>query len=132
MDCVFLWRVWEGVCKARGSCAGAHRGVLCFGHFLGREGLLDESLWSRDPHLLEKRGNEYEIHVHFDTLEQKPKSKMKNLEPRTRTLLNTQNTDRAARSAAPADREPLWTAVVDGPDCSFARMDRATGAQGWG
>jgi hypothetical protein len=56
MDCVFLRRVWEGVGRARGSCAGAHRGVLCFGHFLGREGLLDESLWSRDPHLLEKRG----------------------------------------------------------------------------
>ena len=49
MDCVFLRRVWEGVGRARGSCAGAHRGVLCFGHFLGREGLLDESLWSRDP-----------------------------------------------------------------------------------
>ena len=57
MDCVFLRRIWEGVGKARGSCAGAHRGVLCFGHFLGREGLLDESLWSRDPHLLEKRGD---------------------------------------------------------------------------
>ena len=38
-DCVFLRRVWEGAGKARGSCAGAHRGVLCFGHFLGREGL---------------------------------------------------------------------------------------------
>ena len=58
MDCVFLRRIWEGVGKARGSCAGAHRGVLCFGHFLGRGGLLDESLWSRDPHLLEKRGDE--------------------------------------------------------------------------
>ena len=46
----------EGEGRAWGSCAGAHRGVLSFGHFFGREGLLDESLWSRDPHLLEKRG----------------------------------------------------------------------------
>lgn len=47
----------EGEGRAWGSCAGAHRGVLSFGHFFGREGLLDESLWSRDPHLLEKRGD---------------------------------------------------------------------------
>jgi len=43
-----------------GSCAGGHRGVLSFGHFFGREGLLDESLWSRDPHLLEKRGDTFQ------------------------------------------------------------------------
>ena len=57
MDSVCLWRVLEGEGRAWGSCAGAHRGVLSFGHFFGREGLLDESLWSRDPHLLEKRGD---------------------------------------------------------------------------
>jgi hypothetical protein len=57
MDSVCLRRVLEGEGRAWGSCAGAHRGVLSFGHFFGREGLLDESLWSRDPHLLEKRGN---------------------------------------------------------------------------
>jgi hypothetical protein len=50
----------EGEGRAWGSCAGAHRGVLSFGLFFGREGHLDESLdpWSRDPHLLEKRGDE--------------------------------------------------------------------------
>ena len=57
MDSVCLRRVLEGEGWAWGSCAGAHRGVLSFGHFFGREGLLDESLWSRDPHLLEKRGD---------------------------------------------------------------------------
>jgi hypothetical protein len=58
-DSIFLRRVLEGEGRAWGSCAGAHRGVLSFGHFFGREGLLDESLWSRDPHLLEKRGNRF-------------------------------------------------------------------------
>ena len=49
--------------------AGAHRGVLSFGHFFGREGLLDESLWSRDPHLLEKRGDDTcEIHVSSEVI----------------------------------------------------------------
>jgi hypothetical protein len=57
MDSVCLRRVLEGEGGAWGSCAGAHRGVLSFGHFFGREGHLDESLWSRDPHLLEKRGD---------------------------------------------------------------------------
>ena len=62
MDSVCLRRVLEGEGGAWGSCAGAHRGVLSFGHFFGREGLLDESLWSRDPHLLEKRGDRLHIH----------------------------------------------------------------------
>jgi hypothetical protein len=32
----------EGEGRAWGSCAGGHRGVLSFGHFFGREGLLDD------------------------------------------------------------------------------------------